>query len=183
MICKDEYSLCSGTISCYSQQMGHQGHKSWVDRGRLPVPCLGFKIKKGCNLTIQSGNSAAFPHLEDGDTQPVSLHKAIFKSMKSGQNRACHSFTEASGHSSVGNYTLLDITHSLKDPGPMPAQEVVTSGNNDGSFLRLWGRTKQNKNMALARWLSCLEYPSLHQNVVGLIPGQGTYLSCRFDPQ
>ena len=33
---------------------------------------------------------------------------------------------------------------------------------------------------ALARWLSWLEHPSIHQKVVASIPSQGTYLGFRF---
>ena len=38
-------------------------------------------------------------------------------------------------------------------------------------------------NGALARWLSWLEHPPVHQKVAGSIPRQGTYLGGRFDPQ
>ena len=36
---------------------------------------------------------------------------------------------------------------------------------------------------ALAGWLRWLEHHVVHQKVVGLIPGQGTYLDCGFGPQ
>ena len=36
---------------------------------------------------------------------------------------------------------------------------------------------------ALAGSLSCVECHPLHQKVAGLIPGQGTYLGCGFNPQ
>ena len=32
-------------------------------------------------------------------------------------------------------------------------------------------------------WLSWLEHHPINQKVVGLIPGQGTYLGCTFVPQ
>ena len=35
---------------------------------------------------------------------------------------------------------------------------------------------------ALAGWLSWLECCPIQQKIVGLIPGQGTYLGRRFDP-
>ena len=35
---------------------------------------------------------------------------------------------------------------------------------------------------ALAGWLYWLERRPVHQKVVGSIPGQGTYLGCKFDP-
>ena len=35
---------------------------------------------------------------------------------------------------------------------------------------------------ALAKWLSWLECHPIHQKVEGLIPSQGTYLGCGFDP-
>ena len=37
--------------------------------------------------------------------------------------------------------------------------------------------------MALAGWLSWLEHLPVHKKVVGLTPGQGTYLGWRLDPQ
>ena len=37
--------------------------------------------------------------------------------------------------------------------------------------------------LALAGWLSWLEHGLAHQKVVDLISSQGTYLSCRFNPQ
>ena len=36
---------------------------------------------------------------------------------------------------------------------------------------------------ALARWFSQLGCCPVHQKAVGLTPGQGTYLGCRFDPR
>lgn len=36
--------------------------------------------------------------------------------------------------------------------------------------------------LTLARCLSWLERPPLHQKVVGLIPSEGTYLGSRFNP-
>ena len=38
------------------------------------------------------------------------------------------------------------------------------------------------KSVSLAGWLSCLECHTIHQTVVGSVPGQGVYLGCRFDP-
>ena len=35
----------------------------------------------------------------------------------------------------------------------------------------------------LAVWLSWLESHPVHQKAAGLIPSQGTYLGCRFDPR
>ena len=37
--------------------------------------------------------------------------------------------------------------------------------------------------LALAWWLSWLEPRLVHQKVGGLIPSQGAYLGCGFDPQ
>ncbi|KAF6081726.1 hypothetical protein HJG60_008745 [Phyllostomus discolor] len=36
--------------------------------------------------------------------------------------------------------------------------------------------------LALAGLLSWLEHPPIHQTVVSFMPGQGTYLHCRFGP-
>ena len=36
--------------------------------------------------------------------------------------------------------------------------------------------------LALAGWHGWLECRPVHQKVAGLIPGQGTYLDCGFDP-
>ena len=44
------------------------------------------------------------------------------------------------------------------------------------SLLETW------KKLALARWLGCLEHHPVHQNIAGLIPGQGIYRDCRLDP-
>ena len=41
---------------------------------------------------------------------------------------------------------------------------------------------KNGRKLALARWLGWLEHHPIHQKVEGLIPSQGTYLGCRFDP-
>ena len=40
----------------------------------------------------------------------------------------------------------------------------------------------ENRSEALARCFTFLENQSIHQKLVGLIPGQGTYLGCRFHP-
>ena len=45
----------------------------------------------------------------------------------------------------------------------------------------MWQRFLKALKTALAWWLSLLEYSPLHQKAAGSIPGQGTYLSCRFD--
>ena len=47
---------------------------------------------------------------------------------------------------------------------------------------------KTNKILKVKRqpwpvWLSWLEHHPVDQKVTGLIPSQGTYLGCRFDPQ
>lgn len=36
---------------------------------------------------------------------------------------------------------------------------------------------------ALAGWLGGLEHHPMHQSFVGMIPSQGTYLGCKFNPQ
>ena len=43
-------------------------------------------------------------------------------------------------------------------------------------------RGKKARALALAGWLSLLEHCSIYEMVAGLIPSQGTYLDCRFDP-
>ena len=47
-----------------------------------------------------------------------------------------------------------------------------------------FGRKEFNKEYreTLARWLSCLEHRSVHQEVVGSVPSQGAYLGRGFDP-
>ena len=40
----------------------------------------------------------------------------------------------------------------------------------------------RREDLALAGWRSWLERHPAHQHVVSLIPGQGTYLGCRFNP-
>ena len=49
--------------------------------------------------------------------------------------------------------------------------------------LRLVSGTFKNLSVAFAGWLSGLECQPVHQNIVGSIPGQGTYVGCRFDSQ
>ena len=49
-------------------------------------------------------------------------------------------------------------------------------------ILHQRGKKDLKTNLALAGWLSWLEHHPTHQKVVGLIPSQGTYLGCRFDP-
>ena len=44
------------------------------------------------------------------------------------------------------------------------------------------GRVQIERLTAVAGWVSWLEHRPIHQEAVGLIPGQGTYLGCRFDP-
>ena len=41
---------------------------------------------------------------------------------------------------------------------------------------------KKNDRPTLAEWLRWLEHRPVYQKVTGLIPGQGTYLGCGFDP-
>ena len=43
-------------------------------------------------------------------------------------------------------------------------------------------RHKRETNSALAGWLSGLELCLIHQKIEGSIPGQYTYLGCRFNP-
>ena len=46
------------------------------------------------------------------------------------------------------------------------------------------GFIKNFLKTALARWLNWLEHHPVHEKkVAGLIPSQGTYIGCRFDPQ
>ena len=39
------------------------------------------------------------------------------------------------------------------------------------------------KKKSSGQWLSFLEHCPVHLKVTGSIPGQGTYLGCKFDPQ
>ena len=39
------------------------------------------------------------------------------------------------------------------------------------------------RKLPWSMWLSSLEYYPVNQKVVGLIPGQGTCLDCRFGPR
>ena len=43
-------------------------------------------------------------------------------------------------------------------------------------------RSARITEAALAEWLSGLECCPVHQSIAGLIPSQGSYLGCGFDP-
>ena len=54
-----------------------------------------------------------------------------------------------------------------------------------GDILGHWTWTQfyHSGTFILTRWLSWLECCHVHQKVAGLIPAQGIYLGCGFDPQ
>ena len=80
----------------------------------------------------------------------------------------------------------------LKDQEENFTKDQVGYNKEHGDFpYLLWESTPCRAYMgdfkklkwALAELLSWLENHPVHQKVVGSIPGQGTYLGCRLDPQ
>ena len=76
---------------------------------------------------------------------------------------------------SRATHTVL-YYYAVKGGAPKYTHTIITSEcfKNTFRWIKKW--------LALARWLSWLERRTMHQVVAGSIPGQGTYLGCRFNP-
>ena len=79
------------------------------------------------------------------------------------------------------------LTPGIGQAAVMVTSDMASPSKLAPKFLHArcsWGGLAHFKipPLALAGWLSWLKHHPLHVKVAGLIPGQGTYSGCGFDP-